>query len=118
LIFLSILILNLTIWIVTGFFFPSTGLHINPQLIPVYRLSLFFISVIIFLMGRFLILLFRNLRVKKKTVELIIYAPSIIISLIGVYMTFLSGSRREMLLFSIISLYYLIRHYEIMKKWT
>ncbi len=90
----------------------------SPQLVQMYRLSLFLISVIIFLTGRFLLILLRGLNLRRKALEVVVYSPSLIISLIGIYMAYVTGNRRELLLFSLISLYYLVRYHGILGRWA
>ncbi len=110
------LAVNLLIAVVFGFIFPYKNTLISPRMISIYRLSAFFLSVVIFLIGRFLIIFLRSTLKNKTFLWLVVLLPSLIITFIGAYMCVMAGSGKEMLLFEIIAIYYIVRHTEILKK--
>lgn len=107
---------NLVIGVIFGFLLHYKYPLISPKQVYIYRLSTFLLTIVIFLIGRFLIIFLRNLLKSRTFLWLVVMLPSVIITLIGAYMCVMAGSGKEMLLFEIISIYYIVRHTGILKK--
>ncbi len=112
-ILLAYLVVNLLLWVVFGFLIHYKTILLRPDSLYIYRFLFFFVAVIVFLLGRFLLIFLKNFVHNRRLLEIIIYLPSLIITLIGAYFTVLAGNGREMLIFAITSLYYLVRHYRL-----
>ena len=112
-ILLVYIILNLILWMVFGFLIHYRSILLRPDSLYIYRFLFFFVAVIVFLLGRFLLIFLKNFVHNRRLLETIIYLPSLIITLVGAYFTVLAGNGKEMLIFEITSLYYLMRHYKL-----